>query len=257
MAGIHTTMGLPKRPMRVFGHYALVYITQGRGTLQDAQGLYRQVQAGDLIFIFPEIGHTYGPADGQFWDEIWIAFDGPVFDLWRDSKHLDDANPILHLEPVDFWTRQLTDVVWSVPDLGKESALVRVCRLQQFIADARKHASFRNSTNNHTAWLAQAKQLLESSGAQKPSYHDIAAQLGISYDGFRKRFTKEMGISPDRHYNRYRMSQVCELLVSEQLALREIAYRLGFSDEYHLSKRFKQMIGMSPSEFRNFFLLRE
>ena len=31
---------------------------------------------------------------------------------------------------------------------------------------------------------------------------------------------------------------------------REIADRLGFCDEYHFSRRFKQVVGLSPKEFR-------
>ena len=36
----------------------------------------------------------------------------------------------------------------------------------------------------------------------------------------------------------------------KQLSGKEIAEHLGFSDEYHFSKRFKQVTGLPPSEFR-------
>lgn len=253
MAGMHTTRGLPKNQLRLLGHYALIYITKGSGELRDDRGLHRHIRKGDLILVFPDISHTYGPYDGQLWDEIWVVFNGPIFDLWRESNHLDPASPVLHLEPIEFWSRQFIDTVWSVPDLAEESALIRVCRLQQFIADAQKHANTKVNIKKHVLWLAEAKQQLEVSGPQRPNYHEVAEQLGLSYDNFRKKFAKETGLSPDRYYNRYRINQVCKLLTTENLTLREIAYKFGFSDEYHLSKRFKQTIGLSPSEYRNFF----
>ena len=253
-AGIHTTAGLPKHSLRVFGQYALVYVTCGKGELRDTLGLCTSVNAGDLIFVFPEIGHTYGPHEGQMWDETFVVFGGPVFDLWRESRLLDPTRPILHLEPVEFWSRQLIDTVWSVPQSGSESALIRICRLQQFIADARRHGNGRAEGEKNSAWLSHAKVLLESELARQPEFDRISQQLGMSYDGFRKRFAREMGISPGKYRSQYRISQACLLLATQPLTLKEVAAQLGFSDEFHLSKRFKQIIGMPPQEFRRFFV---
>jgi AraC-like DNA-binding protein len=253
VAGIQVTSGLPKHPLRVFGHYALVYITDGVGELIDERGLNIPVSAGDLLFVFPEIGHTYSPLTGTVWTEIFVVFDGPLFELWRQSGLLDPRRPILHLEPVEFWARQLVDTVWSVPQSGRETTLVRLCRLQQFVADARRHAIGTADGERGSRWLSQATMLLESDLTRQPDYTRIAQQLGMSYDGFRKRFVKEMGLSPGKYHGQYRINHACLLLATESVTLKEIATRLGFSDEFHLSKRFKQIIGMSPREFRKFF----
>lgn len=254
MAGIQTTSGLSKWPLRVFGHFALVYITEGSGELIDAQGFHSPVGVGDLLIVFPDIGHTYGPLEGDIWSEIFVVFDGPLFDLWRESGLLDPKRPIFHLEPVEYWSRQLIDTVWSVSQSGQETTLDRLCRLQQFIADARRHAFGAVDGDVGSAWLAKAKLLLESDLGHQKNNAEIARQLGMSYDGFRKRFVKEMGVSPGKYHNQYRITQACLLLATQTLTLKEIANRLGFSDEFHLSKRFKQIIGMPPREFRRFFV---
>lgn len=75
--------------MRVLGSYALVYVVGGGGEYSDARGTRRQVSEGDLIWVFPDIPHAYGPARGGRWDEIYLVFDGPVFDLWRQRGLLD------------------------------------------------------------------------------------------------------------------------------------------------------------------------
>ena len=36
----------------------------------------------------------------------------------------------------------------------------------------------------------------------------------------------------------------------QNLTNKEIAYRLGFCDEFHFSHRFKQIMGKSPQRFR-------
>ena len=74
--------GVPFASMRILGSYALVYVVGGSGRYADARGVEQKVAAGDLITVFPEIAHAYGPGPREHWDETYIVFDGPVFDLW-------------------------------------------------------------------------------------------------------------------------------------------------------------------------------
>ena len=46
------------------------------------------------------------------------------------------------------------------------------------------------------------------------------------------------------------MDRACELMAQGRLSGKEIAAKLGFFDEYHFSKRFKQVTGFSPTAFR-------
>ena len=155
---------------------------------------------------------------------------------------------------MEFWSRRLIDVVWSVSQSDREATLIRLCRLQQFIADARRHAFDVMESESSSAWLAQTKLLLESNLTRRRNHGELAQQIGMSCDGFRKRFAREMGMPPGKYQSQYRIAQACLLLATKPLTLKEIAHQLGFSDEFHLSKRFKQIIGMSPREFRKFFV---
>ncbi len=244
-----------KKPGRVLNHYALVYIINGGGYFEDERGFKHQLRKGDLLFLFPGIGHTYGPGPEDFWHEIFIIFEGEIFDLWQKGGLLNPDHPLLHLEPVDYWFNRFKDAVWSVPQSGAEYALIRIARLQQLLADIRLAVQQQQSSGNHTdsQWLAEAKARLKAAVNKQPDYETIAAGLGMSYDGFRKRFSKEAGVSPAKYHTLRRIDRACELLLNEDLTSKEIAHHLGFSDEYHFSRRFKQIVGVSPSGFRSLF----
>jgi AraC family transcriptional regulator len=40
------------------------------------------------------------------------------------------------------------------------------------------------------------------------------------------------------------------LLRHSQLSLAEIAVRVGFCDQSHLTRRFKRLVGVTPTQFR-------
>ena len=225
--------------MRILGSFAMVFLLHGSGQYRDARGIRRDLVTGDLLLVFPDIPHTYGPPSGETWDEFYVVFSGPVFDLWRKTKLLDPAAPVQHLEPVDYWLRRFDDAV----EQGTDS-LQRVCALQHALADAFAQPS----AGRAPAFLAKAKALLEAE--KEMALPAIARQVGLSYDNFRKQFTSLTGLPPAQYRATRRILKACDLLVAGSLPVKEVAAQLGFCDEFHFSRRFKQVTGHSPREYR-------
>ena len=94
------TNGTGFSQFRVYGMHALVLLLQGGGRFRDRLRTDRRLSAGDLIVVFPEHPHQYGPEAGDEWDEVFIAFKGSAFEGWR-SHGLDPAHPVWHLDPVE------------------------------------------------------------------------------------------------------------------------------------------------------------
>jgi AraC-like DNA-binding protein len=230
--------GVPDRPMRTLGNYALVYLLNGNGTFRDARGARMALTPGDLWMVFPEIAHWYGPAKGSFWDEFYIVFSGPLFDLWRAKGLLDPAQPARHLEPLDYWRRRLEEVVLTEVD-----SLQQVCSLQHLLAEALEVSEDPRAPH----WLEQAYGLLQG-GNETPQ--KVAHALGMSYETFRKRFSSAIGVSPGHYQAMKVMDKACALMITGELTNKEIAERLSFCDEFHFARRFKQIMGLTPTQFR-------
>ena len=63
-------------------------------------------------------------------------------------------------------------------------------------------------------------------------------------------FTHTMGMSPVRYVNRKKIERAQLMLLTEQVPVKEVAYRLGFSDHSYFIRFFHQTVGISPQEYR-------
>ncbi|RJX41734.1 helix-turn-helix domain-containing protein [Paenibacillus pinisoli] len=90
---------------------------------------------------------------------------------------------------------------------------------------------------------------LENYFHNKVSRDDLAAIAGVSRSHYSSMFKQLTGYSPSEYLTRIRVNRAIELLIEDAGTLREIAHRVGYRDEFYLSRRFKQHTGVSPTAF--------
>lgn len=79
---------------------------------------------------------------------------------------------------------------------------------------------------------------------------DMAAHAHMSRSAFAKLFREVVGSTPSSHLARWRMAHALELLeATPDMPLKDVAERLGFSDEFALSTAFKRRFGASPRNY--------
>ena len=237
-------------PARIFGQYALVYILAGEAFYHDANGLKQDLSPGDLVLIFPNLAHSYGPKPPGVWTSLWLSFQGRIFDLWREQGLLDEARPIYHLEPVDEWFRRFDSILGAPRQTGYAPPLLEVCKLQTLLAEIVSGSGGQTHYQDELRWASLACARLDASLTAAPDWEDIASHLGTTPETFRKRFTRIVGLPPARYRTGRMVDRACELMQERRLTDKQIAESLGFCDEYYFSRRFKQMTGRSPRAFR-------
>ncbi|PTX18453.1 helix-turn-helix protein [Pontibacter mucosus] len=78
----------------------------------------------------------------------------------------------------------------------------------------------------------------------------IAEKLDLDYNYVSSLFSASEGITIEKYLILQRIELVKELLVYDELSLKEIAYKLGYSSVAHLSNQFKKVTGLTPSHFK-------
>ena len=98
--------------------------------------------------------------------------------------------------------------------------------------------------------MRQMTLFMQKNIDKSPTRQDLAGKFSISPEHVNGLFKKELGISPAKFLRRIKIYQACRLLREDGLSIKETADRMGFYDEFHFSKAFKQIMGASPSKFK-------
>jgi transcriptional regulator of acetoin/glycerol metabolism/AraC-like DNA-binding protein len=78
----------------------------------------------------------------------------------------------------------------------------------------------------------------------------LAGVAGLSVHHFARQFKHSIGVPPHHYLTQKRVERAQEMLAQTELSLSEIAYAAGFSDQSHLARHFRHMLGTTPREFR-------
>jgi len=82
------------------------------------------------------------------------------------------------------------------------------------------------------------------------SMSDVAAELGMSESRFSRFFRRSTGNSFTDFVNRVRINSACHLLMQTDHYVTDICYQVGFNNVANFNRRFLEIKGMTPSEFR-------
>lgn len=97
--------------------------------------------------------------------------------------------------------------------------------------------------------VTMAKELLAERLCEPPSLEALAAAVNLSPFHFARVFRRATGMPPYTWLKQRRLEQARALL-REGCAPLSVAMQLGFADQSHLSRQFKQAYGIAPGEYR-------
>ena len=241
---------IPAEKMRVLGRSALVLVLQGRGYYADGNGMRTDLEPGDAILVSPQLAHAYGGLEGSEWGQAYAVFSGACFDQLQGSPVFRAHQPVWHLEPADMWRQRMRDILNPRSEADPVEVLSRIGRFWQLLVEmATTDAGARRNPGD--SWLEESlPRLGEAQREGWKSPRQVAREVGLSYETFRKRFSERMGRPPGQYQQQRRIDQACAAIYRGAGNFKELAEELGFCDVYHFSKAFRKQMGMPPSAYR-------
>lgn len=226
---------------RSFDFYTISHLQSGHGWFWTPENGRQTFEPGEAVMIRPNMIQDYNGFDT--YDEDFICFNGPLAD------HLARAGiikmGIIRIGKV----RRLLPIIKMAADPRKDSQLKANIALQTLLMDL----YFENKKRQNNSQAAEIEKLI-SIIIKNPekwwSVSDMAEMVKLSLNQFIRVFTAHTGMTPKKYIDNFKIKLAAEALHNSSDTLSQIAEQLGYQDPFHFSKRFKEITGVSPAEYR-------
>jgi len=102
--------------------------------------------------------------------------------------------------------------------------------------------------HRRSSWAEILREYIDGHLGERLTLKRLASVVGLSPAFISHRFAAEFGLPPHRYIAEERMRRARRML-EQGCLVKEAAYELGFSDEFHFSRAFRAAHGVSPSRF--------
>ena len=196
---------------------------------------------------------TYIADQALPWEYAWIEFDGLRAKEIIEIAGLTPDAPVYRARSKDLREHMQEELLYIV-NHGNESPFHLIGHLYLFIDYlSRSSAEMRLSGEGRVRdfYIKEALAYIEQNFQNDISVEGIAEFCGLNRSYFGRIFKDTIGKSPQEFLMNYRMVKATELLKLTGFSIGDIANAVGYPNQLHFSRAFKNVYGVSPREWRN------
>lgn len=103
------------------------------------------------------------------------------------------------------------------------------------------------------ASLSRVRDYLRDNLTAPVTIADLSDLAGLTESHLIRAFHREFGLPPHAYHLRRRLAAASELL-ADGVSVSTVAYECGFADQSHLSRKFKEIYGLTPAAWATTFV---
>lgn len=227
--------------------YTLEYIIKGCGKVIVDHVEYSPCE-GDIYMLPRGIDQYYYSDDQNPWTKIWINVGGELVDHLMKVYGLTNVYHIKNLNLLNLFKQMLEnyhELLYNPNELILRNTLL----FHEILV--RIHGKLYNSQRIYSENALKIRNYIDANVENDICMKDIQKNVALSASQVIRIFKNEFGITPNQYLLQSRLQISKLLLNSTNLSIKEIAYKLQFSDEHYFSNFFKRRTGKSPRAFKN------
>lgn len=243
-----------KFPNHFHEYYVIGFIEAGQRHLSCKNREY-SIGDGDMIFFNPLDNHTCEQTDGKALDYRCINIQPEV--MRKTVKEITGADYLPRfIEPVAYrcahvcLLRELHQMIMEERDdfEKKETFYFLIKQLIDKYAEPAAAPELEPVDGE----IQGVCEYIEKNYAERVSLDELAQMANRNKYSLLRAFTRIKGITPYRYLEAVRISQAKKLL-EQGIEPVEAAMQTGFTDQSHFTNFFKELIGLTPGQYRDIF----
>ena len=197
---------------------------------------------GEISFVPPETPHSdaFGPSGARC---LTVVIEPGVLASYAEAG-VTAARP---------WCRYGGSTLWGALDLYSRlrRGAVSALDVETFVATLLDEDDRPLPRHLPPTWLKRVIERIESDLARPPSLARLAKESAVTPNHLVRVFTTHIGCAPGQYAQARRVTRACEYLLDGNRPISSIALHLGFHDQSHFTKVFRDRMGLPPGEYRS------
>lgn len=229
--------------------YLFFYVNSGTGDLEYDGKSYR-LGPGDCVFLDCRQPYAHSTRE-NLWSLSWIHFSGvtmqPVYEKYRERG----GRPVFHpteLAPFEKLHKEIFELASS--DDYIRDMRINSCLNALLVLLMQESWNPMEQTGRKRQNLQPIRDYLDGHFTEKISLDALAEQFFISKFYLTRVFKEQFGVSISTYLLNKRITKAKQLLRFSDQKLEDIGYQCGLGAPHYFSRVFKQVEGITPSEFR-------
>jgi AraC-like DNA-binding protein len=228
--------------------YLLIYVAKGEGSYRVKKKEYT-VTENDYFVLPVRYANEIESSPENPWSIYWTYFSGSQ--ATKIVQHLvgKEFAP-RKAKPLVGRVAQFNDILHHLELMENMENLVYansrfytfLCSFRLMVLSARKYGQ--------KDGVIQSIEYMRENINTLVTLEDLAGVAGLSVSHYCAVFKQKTMQTPLQLYTSMKIQRACQLLQNRNQTIKTIAYNLGFFDQYHFSKVFKQIMGVAPKTFR-------
>ncbi|MBU4290307.1 MAG: arabinose operon transcriptional regulator AraC [Verrucomicrobia bacterium] len=233
--------------------WLLEYTVSGRGWISEGKSTF-PLEAGDFLLFEPEVLQDYGmDKDAGEWNHIWFCFTPRSH--WHDWLAWPKrAGGFFNLQIRDAQVRR--QLLARMEDALKLS-LGTYVRRRDFVMNIIEEILLTCDIWNpasRTAGLDDrirtALNYLCDNSVKRITLTDLGRVCALSPSRLSHLFKQQMGETPMQYLEQRKIERAKDLLLMTGKTVSQVAYEIGFENQFYFSRVFKRCTGKSPRQIR-------
>jgi len=240
---------------RTLQHHEMIFVCEGNGHIVIGENRY-SMKKGMLFYIPSGVQQTIEPRAQNPEHYMTVHFSGSRMVLgpdgiWKYRENIQNlqqpsAQEITDYIPVKELFEKLLDT-WN--DKGPSYEFIVGTLLRQLLILVSQNNKMQSKNYAISLKIGQIIEYMRQNINRKVTLEELSEIVGLSTFYLSKTFKDATGYPIITYFNKMKIDKAKELLIEGNKKVKEVAYELGYTNEFYFSRIFKRIEGLSPKEF--------
>ena len=234
-----------------FDSFLIMYAKHGRGSVT-IYGVTTSFYPEQAVLIDCYKPHSY-KAEGEL-EIYWIHFDGSTSREYCNYITSHSGN-VISIKNTFSFENTIKRIYTTFYNKNKISETLISKYITDLLTEMITSINEVNPDYGHYKVIENAISYISENINNNLDLNELSSSVSLSPYYFSRLFKKETGLTPHTYIISARINAAKFYLRSSSYPIKEICFSCGFTSESNFCTSFKKNVGVTPSEYRNSFLL--